>query len=158
MPFKSTLLSILKSPAGWNAPNFQKVRPFFVFVELDSAADAPFHIYQYQFDDSVEWREFGTIRLSILEPFSFEQFAVDSKIKETKETTTRKNSVNFEFSINVESSHSKDNYSNMSQPCSAAVSCFSDDSLEEILALTARHEALMAYYFLGDKTKVSRSK
>ena len=38
--------------------------------------------------------------------------------------------------------------------CSAGSSFFSDDSLDEILALTARHEALMAYYFLDEKNKV----
>ncbi len=31
---------------------------------------------------------------------------------------------------------------------------FSDDSLDEILALTARQDALMAYYFLDEKTQV----
>jgi len=44
------------------------------------------------------------------------------------------------------------------QCSSSGPSFFSDDSLDEILALTARHEALMEYYFLGDfldeKTKV----
>lgn len=63
---------------------------------------------------------------------------------------SRKNSVNFEFSINLDSS--RENYT--IQPGSLTSTAFSDDSLEEILALTARHDALMNYYFLDSKNQV----
>ena len=89
---------------------------------------------------------------------------------------SRKNSVNFEFSINLDSRYdlensvsediygtaidlgfrwccrSRENYT--IQPGSLTSTAFSDDSLEEILALTARHDALMNYYFLDSKNQV----
>ncbi|XP_046459756.1 1-acylglycerol-3-phosphate O-acyltransferase Pnpla3-like [Daphnia pulex] len=56
-----------------------------------------------------------------------------------------KNHVNFGFTFNLESSH-ESQYS--------STPFFSDDSFDEILALTARHDALMAHYFLDEKNQV----
>ncbi|KAK4012364.1 1-acylglycerol-3-phosphate O-acyltransferase Pnpla3 [Daphnia magna] len=71
------------------------------------------------------------------------EFSPDANpsLVDNKEASVR-NHVNFGFTFNLESSH-EGQY--------PSTPFFSDDSFDEILALTARHDALMAHYFLDEK-------
>ncbi len=78
-----------------------------------------------------------------------------------------KNHVNFGFTFNLESRFeieiSDHNsileclfhfYHSSHESQYSSTPFFSDDSFDEILALTARHDALMAHYFLDEKNQV----